>query len=198
MTQTIEIFGFAQSTFTRTACMAALEHGLSYELKPAKLGDASYAELHPFQKMPALRKGGRVVFETLAVVAELDALAQTKPLIPEEKEDRVSALCWSSALSDYVYPKLVGDWCIALMQDQLKGKQKDAMREEVRSQLTILERGLGGRGTFASRLSVADLLLAPMLAYVEQLSPELLEERGQLAKAYEALKSRESFKRTAG
>lgn len=198
MKQSITLYGFAPSTFTRSACMAAHERGLKYELAPAKLGDPAYLALHPFGKMPVLKLGDRVVFETLAIVAELDALGSGPKLIPEDLTERTHALCWASALSDYLYSTVVGDWCLGLMQDQLKGEALETTRKSVEAQLDAVDAALAAQPSFCKALSVADLLLAPMLAYVEQVSPELISQRKNLARAYAAYKQRPSFSATAG
>ncbi len=54
---TVEILGFAPSTYTRVARMACEEKGVSYELKPLQPHSPEVLAIHPFGKIPALRHG---------------------------------------------------------------------------------------------------------------------------------------------
>ena len=93
---TIKIHGVPPSTFTRTACMAAHEKGIDYELVMSFPGQV--APMNPFCKIPVLVHGDLTLFETTAILRYLDKAFGGPKLWPEEM--RAAALCdqWSSAV----------------------------------------------------------------------------------------------------
>ena len=101
----VNIHGFAASTYTRTACMAAIEVGADYQLLPLAYGKPEHFALHPFGKMPALSNGSETVFETLAILAYLDRKYDAGRLFPAES--LVQNLGVISAAIDYAYRPVV-------------------------------------------------------------------------------------------
>jgi glutathione S-transferase len=62
--QHVELFGFAGSTCVRTARMACIEKHVEHQLKPLEFRADSHRALHPFLRMPVLRAGELVLYET--------------------------------------------------------------------------------------------------------------------------------------
>jgi len=53
----IELFGFAGSTYVRTARMVCEEKNIDYRLRPLEFRQESHRALHRFLRMPARRAG---------------------------------------------------------------------------------------------------------------------------------------------
>jgi hypothetical protein len=63
---TPEIIGSIRSTYTRVVCMVCEEKGIEYVLTEKPLRAPEILAIHPFGKMPVLRHGDFVLFESKA------------------------------------------------------------------------------------------------------------------------------------
>jgi glutathione S-transferase len=155
----ITLFGFAPSTYTRTARMAAYEKGVAAELLPVAYGQPGHFELHPFGKMPIMRHGNVTLYETLAIVSYIDDVFNGPLLIPHKARERAETFAAISVALDYAYRPVVhtepeGDGFAA------------ADLARANTVLDWLERRIGDRGHVAgSTLTAADLFFAPMVYY---------------------------------
>jgi glutathione S-transferase len=186
MTQ-ITIHGFAPSTYTRTARMAAIEVGADHDLSPLAYGKPEHFALHPFGKMPALTNGEDTVFETLAIVAYLDRKFGKGKLLPAES--LVQNLSTISAAIDYAYQPVVHIEKNNDEQFTAAGKVFDWLE-------SVLERGpfLSGEA-----IGAADLFVAPMLDYHinEVGSDHVWRDHPKLKAWFKSISKRDSFKNTA-
>ncbi|MDP6345818.1 MAG: glutathione S-transferase family protein [Alphaproteobacteria bacterium] len=85
---TITICGSPLSTYVRTARMAAIEKGIGHELRDMAPGSDEIRALHPFGKIPVLRHGDLVLYETLAIVGYIDQAFDGPPLQPADPVGR--------------------------------------------------------------------------------------------------------------
>lgn len=186
MTQ-IKIHGFAPSTYTRTARMAAIEVGADHDLVPLAFAQPEHFALHPFGKMPILTNGKDTVFETLAIVAYLDRKFGEGRLFPADA--LIQSLSTISSAIDYAYGPVVkidkendDDFAAA-------GKVFDWLE-------SLLQRNpyLSGKAVGA-----ADLFLAPMVAYhIAEVGPDhVWRDRPKLKAWFDSISKRDSFKKTA-
>ncbi|MDX2018976.1 MAG: glutathione S-transferase family protein [Deltaproteobacteria bacterium] len=188
----IKIFGFAGSTYVRTARAICVEKGLPHELVPLEFRAESHRARHPFLKMPAIEHEGQSFFETLAVGTYLDSLTATPALQPASTVQRATMMQWISVAIDYLYRDFVG----ALLADAIaEGATEIAARD-----LDILEQRLSKSPYLAGdTLSLADLFVAPMVAFAESKDARFApRERVALKRWLGEMTSRESFKATAG
>jgi glutathione S-transferase len=83
----LEIIGFDISNWVRAARIACEEKGVPYELTTngmtgiQDLKSAKYLALHPFGRIPAMRHGDVVLFETAAIGRYVDATLATGPFL---------------------------------------------------------------------------------------------------------------------
>jgi glutathione S-transferase len=173
----LTLYGYAPSTFTRTARMACVEKGVAHELEKP---DGS----HAFGKMPAMRHRGQTLYETLAIVAYVDALTDPPRLLPEQPVARARTLQFSSAAADYVYRVVVG------------GLLKEDKDLDPQPTLAPFDRALAEASYLGGESpDAADLMLAPMVAYASvALDVSALVH---LSAWYDRMQSRASFKETA-
>lgn len=183
----ITIHGFAPSTYTRTARMAAIEVGADHDLVPLAFGQAEHFALHPFGKMPILTNGKDTVFETLAIVAYLDRKYGKGKLL--SAETLAQNLTTISAAIDYAYRPVVKIDKDNDVDFAAAAKVFDWLE-------TVLQRSpfLSGKAVGA-----ADLFVAPMLAYhIDQVgSDHVWCDRPQLKAWFKTVAERDSFKKTA-
>lgn len=184
------LYGFALSTFTRTARMVCIEKGIDYRLENPALGDESYLKLHPFRKMPALRHDGQTLFETLAIASYVDSLREEPALEPARPFERAIMLQWISALNDVAYADVVGG---------LVHEQTPEALEAARARLSVVDRRLSSVDFLAGdRLTLADLFLAPMVAFAARTSgrESLLRGMENLDSWFARIAERKSFRET--
>jgi len=186
MTQ-VSIHGFAASTYTRTACMAAIEVGVDYELVPLAYGKPEHFALHPFGKMPVLGNGEESVYETLAILAYLDRSFAAGQLFPPDS--LVQNLSVISAGIDYAYRPVVH-------VDKDDEEQLAAATQVFDWLEGLLQRS---RYLAGDSLTAADLLLAPMLDYHINAagSEHLWVHRPRLEAWFKTMGARDSFRKTA-
>lgn len=153
----ITIFGFAPSTYTQTALLVAAEVGADADVAPVAFGQASHLALHPYAKMPAMRRGELELYETLAIASYLDR-AFDGGLEPSDPVARARMMQWISVALDYAYDALVRP-----MHDD--EPSADAISGAAK-QLKLLDEGLGdGPWLAGGSMSLADLFLYPMVEY---------------------------------
>lgn len=189
---TLKIHGFPQSTYVRTALMACREKGVDYEVVPLAFREASHAAVHPFLRMPAMENGSVKLFETLAIAGYIDEAFEGPSLQPNDPAARARMRQWISAGIDYLYDDLVGAGLSGddVSDEALKNADKD---------LAILDAALADTPYLAGgTVSLADLFLAPMIAYgcAEGKAAEMVETKANLAAWRDRMARRDSFTAT--
>jgi glutathione S-transferase len=182
----LTIHGFAPSTYTRTARMAAIELGAEHELKPVAFGKPEHLELHPFGKMPILTNGEDTIFETLAILTYLDQTFDEGRLFPADS--LVQNLGMISAANDYAYRSVV----------HIKAGNEQQLAAANRF-FDSLERVLQQSAYCSGQVvGAADLFIAPMLDYhiAEIGSDHVWLNRPKLEAWFNTIRQRQSFVET--
>lgn len=201
---TLELYGDPRSSYTWSARLALAEKGLKYTMTQAAPHSEQLVALNPFGRIPAFRDGDLVLYETSAILRYIDECFDAPKLLPNSIRERARAEQWVSAINSYMYEAMVRRFVLQYIFPQgADGKPDrqaiDAALVDVRKQLAVLDSGYGSRTTLAGpALSVADLLIGPILCYVETMpeGPALMKAAPNVARALAALKERESFKAT--
>ncbi|MGP1394660.1 MAG: glutathione S-transferase family protein [Inquilinaceae bacterium] len=189
----IEIHGFAQSTFVRTARMAAHEKGVAHTLVPLAFGQPEHIALHPFAKMPAMRHGDVRLYETMAITAYIDGAFPGPALQPDTALDRARMWQAVSVVLHYGYPALV----TATLGEAGPAGADPASVARV---LDCLETLAGDGGLNPDRApTLADLFAAPVVAYYAGLETgaKPFDKRPKLAGWHDRMQDRDSFRETA-
>lgn len=196
---TVTLLGDPRSTYVRTARMGLAEKGLKYTLEPHAPHTPEILAVHPFGKVPAFRDGDLELFETSAILRYVDESFDGPALLPGNVRDRARCEQWVSAVSAYLYDTMVRRYVLQYVFKNDDRSVIEGALKEIPGQLAILERAYGERDVLAgSAVSLADLFVAPILAYVEQM-PEgraLLDRVPNVRRAQAAMRSRESFRST--
>jgi glutathione S-transferase len=187
------IHGFAQSTYTRSARMAAVEKDIVHELVPIAYGKPEHLALHPFGKMPSMTVGKTTLFETLAIMAYLDDYSGNPTLFGSTRLQGADILSFLSVALDYAYRPLVH----IEVKDGVPDPDQLAEADKVNN---WLEMRIGSESFLAGNdLTAADLFFAPMLAYhATQVGPDrAYNQRPKLQRWMADMAQRASFKETA-
>jgi len=195
----LTIYGFAPSTYVRSARLFCEEKGVDHALE-----DPGNGPDHPFAKMPTMKHGDVALYETVAIGRYIDEAFDGPNLQPADAVGRALMTQWMSALADYVYGTVVRGLVIPRLVHARQGKPVDenAIKENlpaVARHLAVLDTGLRGQQHFAGDApTLADWLIEPVITYVK-FTPEgseLLAETPNLAAWHGRMASRPSFKAT--
>lgn len=96
------------SPFGWGARLIAAEKGVEVELVAPDLAAPGYEALHPFRKMPVLRHGQVVVYESIAIATYLDEAFAGPTLRPDNPAGRAHVMAWLSATGSYLFPVMNG------------------------------------------------------------------------------------------
>jgi glutathione S-transferase len=202
---TLTLLGDVRSSYTRTARMALAEKGLAYTLQPCAPQSPEILAIHPFGRIPALRDGETTLFETSAIVRYLDeCFGSSAVLLPGSQLARAQCEQWVSAVNAYLYDTMVRRYVLQYLFPRGADGQPDrgvidAALKEMPAQLAALDKAYAAGDWLAGgALSMADLFVAPILAYVERM-PEgatLLAAAPNVKRAQATMRARTSFIRT--
>ncbi len=195
------IFGFPQSTYVRTAAMACVEKGVAYEVRGVDFMADDYRGRHPFQKIPAFQHGDFHCIETPAIAVYVDQRFEGPPLQPADPAGKALMWQWISSIECYMYPALIPDIVIERVVVPLRGGVSD--EEKIKAALPraeycldVLNEALESSAWLAGdQLTIADLFLAPIAAYIAA-SPDIgdsARRRGGLTAWLARISERPSF-----
>jgi glutathione S-transferase len=205
---TITLWGFSGSTYVRTVRMLLAEKGVSdYEQIPVDVlkGEPKSGEhltRHPFGKVPVVEIDGFRIIETPAITRYLDAVLPGPSLTPGDLRDRARMDMVTSIIDSYGYGSLVGGVAAYHLFPDFVGGRNDAAHQEAlgkgRQVVSEIMRIRGQSPYLAgNEVSLADLYLAPIFAYVT-LTPhrdEFVALPG-VGDWWERISSRQSFQAT--
>lgn len=200
----ITLYGASISTFVRTARMTLLEKGAEFKYEQVPPHGDVINTLNPFGRIPALRDGDFVLFETPAICRYLDRSLPGPKLIPADARAEAVVEQWISATSFYLYDSMIRRFVIPyVFPSGPDGKPDrsviDAALPDVREHLGILDRAYGARNWLAGdSMTLADLFVAPLLFYVGMMAegPDLLAPHANVRRAFDTMAARASFQGT--
>ena len=204
----LEIIGFDISNWVRAARIACEEKGVEYELTAngmTAIGDIKsekHLKLHPFCRIPAMRHGDVVLFETAAICRYVDSMFDGPPLVPGDPLEAARMEQWVGAMLDYVSRSIMGRCVVQYVLPRLTGKpidraMIDAAIPDIRAHLAILDRALS-RGSFfhGDKPYIDDFILMPMIDALIAVAPEgpgLVAEAPNVARHRAAFQARPSY-----
>jgi glutathione S-transferase len=200
------IHGPSFSTYARTVRLTCEEKGVPYELAEVDLAGAkqpAHLARQPFGKVPAFEHDGLALYETSAIARYVDRVFPGPKLQPEDPRQCARMDQIVGIVDSYAYPAIIGKIVIQRLIMPMMGKTPDeaAIQDglpNARLALAEIERLMGGKFLVDDRLSLADLYLAPVHAYLT-LTPEaqsLLAPHRKLQQWWEGMAARDSMKKT--
>lgn len=205
----ITLLGLRISVYTRIARLALEEKNIDYRLEEVDIfadegPPADYLELHPFGRIPCLRYGDLVIYETGAICRYIDEAFIGPALQPREPLARARMNQVVSLLDSYAYRPMVWDVYVQRIVIPGSGGVADetlvaAALPEIEIVLAELEHGLGDGGFLVGEaLSLADLYAYPMLRYFIETEEgaNLLRARPRLSEWMQAMQLRPAARAT--
>jgi len=187
----IEVWGARYSVFSRILQLALIEKDLAFEWHERDVFDsdderADQAARHPWAKVPVMAHGGVTLYETRACLAYLEAPefgpVRFEPAAPlaRARAEQVYSIATGYAYADMVwgvFVEMVGKPAEGLDTDP------DAIRAALaRSEVVLdaLEALVGEAGVLDGETpTIADLALAPVMAYFTKVGPARLMMAGR-------------------
>jgi glutathione S-transferase len=201
---TLVLLGDARSTYTRTARMGLAEKGIAYTMQACGPHSPDVLAVTPFGRIPVLHDGDFRLFETSAILRYVNECFDGPSLLPNTIADRARCEQWVSATNAYLYDTMARRYVLQYLFPRGGGGQPDrgvieSALKEMPTQLAALDRACERSDFLAGNsVSMADLFVAPILAYVE-LMPEgqaLLAAAPHLMRTQARVRERASFTST--
>ena len=203
----LTIYGLTLSTFVRTTLMNAIEKGIAFERGITEFKDMKSEEhmaMNPFGKIPVMRHGDFVLYESVAICRYLDSAFDGPQLQPSDLQQRAQMDQWVSIVNSYIaghaMGKLVGPYLFPKGKDGEIDREKiEKSKPKVREHLGLLEEAYGDRDYLVGdTITMADLAIAPVLHYISITpeGPELFESFPNVRRGLDALQRRQSFQDT--
>ena len=170
------LWGFDGSTYVRTVKMLLVEKGetgfeqVQLNVLAGETKTAEHRARHPFGKVPVLDHNGLRILETSAITRYLDEVLPGRSQTPANAADRARMNMLIGIIDSYGYGSLIGGIAAYhLFPDFVGGKSEAMLKagiEEGRKVIELVMRTKGTSPFLAGDLSLADLYLAPIMAYV--------------------------------
>ena len=92
----IEIISSSSCPFAQRTRMALIEKEIEFSLTEIDLDNKPdwFLKLSPYGKVPVIRNGDYVVFESSIINEYIEEIFPQKPLLPQNPEDRAAARVW--------------------------------------------------------------------------------------------------------
>lgn len=203
------VYGPAYSTYVRSLRLALEEKGASYRLEEVAILEGAHQTpehlaRHPFGKVPAFDHDGFMLYETAAIMRYVDEAFDGPSLQPEEPRARARMAQVMSIIDSSTYPSCISAIVTQRIVVPMMGgtPDEDVIAEAVplaTTSMEAVEEIMDDDGFLAGgKLSLADLLLAPIYDYLSQ-TPEgetVLGGCPKLKHWWEAIGQRESLIKT--
>lgn len=199
----IELFSKATCPYAQRAQMALIEKGLPYCLTEIDTNDKPswFNAVSPYAKVPVLRHGDALVYESRIVNEYLDEAFPAPPLLPLTPAARAQARVWIDYCDSQLLPAMS-----AFLIDQRNPEKQIKNRELLRQRFLFIEQeGLrklsNGPYWLGNTVSLVDIQFMPMFerspCYVEQWDAPAASEFSRLQAWISAMQERQSHQRTA-
>lgn len=175
----LTLTGYSLSVYTRSAAMVLHAKGAQYGYVECDPFDPAQSEdlraLHPFGRVPVLRRGDFTLWETAAILAYLDAVLEGPRLTPEDPQTAARMRQVMGIADAYAYRPLVRDTFShgvfrPLTGEPWKAARRDAGLAAAPRILDALEDiAAEGRVLIPGQLCLGACLLWPMLDYFAML-----------------------------
>lgn len=172
----IVLWGFDGSTYVRTIKMQLAEKGVSdftqipLNVLAGEPRSPAHLARHPFGKVPVLDHDSVRVLETSAITRYLENVLPGPSLIPGSAFDQARMDMVVATIDSYGYGALIGGVAAFHLFAEFIGGQDAAARNAGlatgRTTIEFIMRTKGSSPFIAGDLSLADLFLAPIAAYV--------------------------------
>lgn len=207
MSADVSLYGARYSVYVRAVRMALESKGVSYDLVPIDIFSGgedldAYRQLHPFGRIPALRHGDFILYETAAINRYVDEAFLGPALQPAQAENRARMTQIMSMTDSYAYRPLVWDVYVERVSNPQEGKPPDealiaAALPKARVYLKALHYLMGRQAFLADETpTLADFHAAPVFGYFLEAADgrDLMAEFPRVAQWWSRISATEAFR----
>ncbi len=199
----LELYSYDACPYAQRTRMVLLEKGLDFKLVEVDLYNRPdwWADLSPYGKVPLLKHGDGIVYESAIINAYLDEVFPKPPLMPADPLQRAQARIWIDYCDSRFMPA-----CHQLIQDRNDSEKQAENRAKLGEIFTFMEnealRKLSdGPYWMGEQLTLVDLQYAPFVerfpCYQDLWGAEWPEECTRLREWFTAISQRDSFQQTS-
>ncbi|MRX10386.1 glutathione S-transferase [Pseudoduganella sp. FT25W] len=200
----MKLIGSLASPYVRKVRVVLAEKKLDYqfELENVWAEDTTISQWNPLGKVPSLvMEDGSVMIDSRVMVEYLDTLTPVCKLLPPNGRDRADVKCWE-ALADGMVDAAVSVRLERTMRPPEQQSEEWMARQmrKVHLSMKSLSEKLGEQAYCAGiHYSLADVAVGCALGWLAFRFPEITwrDDYANLAKLYDKLSERPSFKDTA-
>jgi len=200
------LWGAAGSPYFRSALMALEEKQQAYRTRLLAVGDIKGAEhlaRHPFGRLPVCDNGDFRLYETQAILRYIDAVAPTPSLTPADARPQARMDQLMGIVDWYVFPQIsIPISAERFFAQRFWNRATDETRvaaavPQARVCLNEIARLMGSAPYLTGEtLSLADLMLAPHMAYFAATPEGAMLGETALGGWLERMRARPSFAAT--
>jgi len=160
----IEIISSSSCPFAQRTRMALIEKEIEFSLTEIDLDNKPdwFLKLSPYGKVPVIRNGDYVVFESSIINEYIEEIFPQKPLLPQNPEDRAAARVWIDFANVRFAPQIY-----KILLAQSGHLQSEHARKLTDALLMMEHQGLAKRSSgsywLGDNLSLVDLTFYPHL-----------------------------------
>ena len=169
----MEIYGSIFSPYCARVALAARYKGIKLKFSPTPGGgykSPEYLKLNPLGKVPALKDGKMVVYESAVIVEYLEAKSKKKRVVPKNAKDAAKARMIAAVVGEYVHGAV--SKLFPLMGPNPDKAAVDAVFADINKQLDVAEKVIAA-GPYATgaKFTIADVFAVPTLGFLHLFAP---------------------------
>lgn len=199
----MKLYVSAASSYSRKIRVMLIEKGVRHDVEMVNLWEPNdLKRTNPIGKVPALRlDDGRVLIDSPLIADYVDSRFPEPRFIPEDTELRTEVRRWE-ALADGTMDAVAASLYEMRFHDEAKRSQDwlERQRGKIDAGFAALETMLDNRAwCVGGAMSLADITLACHIGFITLRRPEYFPQQKYpgLARLWQKMEARESFKRTA-
>jgi glutathione S-transferase len=193
MAKPITIYGRILSPYVARVVLAAKAKGFKYDLTLPTQGlkSPAFLKMNPFGKIPVLKDGKTVVYESSVIVEYLESKSRAKKLVPSSAKAAGLSRMIGAVSAEYVM--MAGVKLFRHKRGILPNLDVQATIAELYKGLDVLEKVLiKGKYAAGPKFSIADVYAVPSLFFALKVSEvfnisDLLAKRPKIAKYWGVL-----------
>ena len=158
----LKLYSYEACPYAQRTQIALLEKQLDYELIEVDLYDRPswWADLSPYGKVPLLKHGNAVVYESAIINEYLEDYFIDVPLLPADAFGRAKARIWMAYCDSHFMPA-----CHKLIEDRHDDSQQSENRKKLSDVFLFMERGIcelsDGPYWMGEQFTLVDVQYAP-------------------------------------
>jgi glutathione S-transferase len=170
----MDVYGGILSPYVARVILTARHKGIKHKLKypDGGLRSPAYLAMNPLGKIPTMKDGSTILYESSVIVDYLDAKYKAKRIVPASAKDAAKARLLATVFAEYVQGPTLA---LFRQRDPATRDQKvvEEKLAEVSRGLDVVEKLLSGKTWAAgAKFTIADIYAVPCYFFMSALLPQ--------------------------